>query len=292
MATEACLVCGGTLVPAVATPRSSYGQPGKYRIDACPDCGAGATIPRPTADELSACYEANYGYSAHDLIEPEKRRRSRSLLSWSGVRSGNVLDVGCMFGFLLDEARALGVGTYGIELSAEPARIAEQKGHDVFVGTIEQFAAGRPDLRFSAIFAQHVLEHVVEPRSFLQTARGLLEPGGKLVVCVPNFGARLRKLAPSSWAWYQVPVHLHHFSETALQRLLTEVGLEPIAQRTSGGDSLFVVLSALQALGLSAPNPGEDNRSRLTRPALRMVGEILRPYYAFGDDELAMIARS
>jgi SAM-dependent methyltransferase len=289
---EACIVCGGSLVPAVTRPRSSYARTGAYRIDACTGCGAGATMPRPTPEELSRCYEASYGYSAHDLIEAEKRRRAAALLGWSGVRTGKILDVGCMFGFLLDEARGGGLLPYGIELSPGPARVAAERGHEVFTGTIEAFAAARPELRFAAIFAQHVLEHVPDPRAFLAAARRLLEPGGRLVIAVPNFEARLRRLAPSGWGWYQVPVHLHHFSPRALRRLVGDAGLEPVAERTRGGDTLFLALSALQTLGVGVGGAAGDGGGGLARTALRAIGELLRPYYALGDDELAIIARA
>lgn len=288
-------MCGGPLVPAVARPRSTYAPLGAYRIDVCAGCGAGATVPRPTADELARCYEASYGYSAHDLIEAEKRRRAAALLSWSGVRTGKILDVGCMFGFLLDEARDAGLEPYGIELSPGPARVARDRGHDVFTGTIEAFAAARPELRFSAIFAQHVLEHVPDPRAFLATAKQLLEPGGRLVVAVPNFEARLRRVAPSGWGWYQVPVHLHHFSARALHRLVGDAGLELVTERTRGGDTLFLALSALQTLGIGVGGDaasGGGGGPGLARHVLRAIGELTRPYYALGDDELAIIARA
>jgi 2-polyprenyl-3-methyl-5-hydroxy-6-metoxy-1,4-benzoquinol methylase len=289
---EPCIVCGGLLAPAVARPRSSYAKTGAYRIDACTGCGAGATMPRPTPDELSRCYEASYGYSAHDLIEAEKRRRAAALLEWSGVRTGKLLDVGCMFGFLLDEARRAGLEPYGIELSPGPARVAADRGHDVFTGTIEAFAAARPELRFSAIFAQHVLEHVPDPRAFLATAKRLLAPGGRVVIAVPNFEARLRRLAPSGWGWYQVPVHLHHFSSRALRRLVGDAGLELVTERTRGGDTLFLALSALQTLGVGIGGAAGDGGGGLARTMLRAVGELTRPYYALGDDELAIIARA
>ena len=293
MSGEACIVCGGRLAPAVARPRSSYAELGAYRIDACTECGAGATMPRPTADELARCYEASYGYSAHDLIEVEKRRRAAALLAWSGVRTGKILDVGCMFGFLLDEARAAGLVPSGIELSAGPARAAAERGHEVFTGTIEAFRARHPDARFSAIFAQHVLEHVEDPRSFLAAAKQLLEPGGRLVICVPNFEARLRRLAPSGWGWYQVPVHLHHFSSRALRRLVGDAGLELVTERTRGGDTLFLGLSAMQTLGVAAGGAAAGGgEPGLARHALRLLGEVTRPYYALGDDELAIIARA
>jgi 2-polyprenyl-3-methyl-5-hydroxy-6-metoxy-1,4-benzoquinol methylase len=292
MERQACIVCGGDLVPAVARPRSSYAETGAYRIDACTGCGAGATLPRPSADELARCYEASYGYSAHDLIEAEKRRRAAALLAWSGVRTGRLLDVGCMFGFLLDEARRAGLEPSGIELSPGPARVAQGRGHDVFTGTIEEFAEARPALRFSAIFAQHVLEHVPDPRAFLATARRLLEPGGRLVIAVPNFEARLRRVARSGWGWYQVPVHLHHFSSRALRRLVGDAGLELVTERTRGGDTLFLALSALQTLGVGVGGAAGDGGGGLARTALRAAGELLRPYYVLGDDELAIIARA
>jgi len=292
MADPSCIVCGGALAPAVARPRSSYAALGAYRIDACGQCGAGATMPRPSTEELARCYEATYGYSTHDLIEVEKRRRATALLDWSGVDTGRILDVGCMFGFLLDEARRRGLAPWGIELSASAAAAAAAKGHDVFTGTIEAFARERSGLRFEAIFAQHVLEHVPDPREFLSVARGLLVPGGKLVLCVPNFEARLRKVVPSGWGWYQVPVHLHHFSRRALSRLLEGAGLDVVSERTRGGDTLFLMLSALQALGVHVGGGSGNAQPGLARRALRVVGELTRPYYALGDDEIAMIARA
>ena len=291
-AAESCLVCGGALSPAVDAPRSSYAPRGAYRIEACAECGAGATLPRPSEDELARCYEATYSYSTHDLIEPEKRRRAAWLLDWSGVKAGRILDVGCMFGFLLDEAKRRGMETHGIELSPGPAAAAVEKGHDVFTGTIEDYAASHPGLRFDALFAQHVLEHVPDPHAFLAAARELVAPGGRIVICVPNFEARLRRLAPSSWGWYQVPVHLHHYSARALELLLRDAGFAPAEQRTRGGDTLFLVLSAIQTLGVSPGTATGSGSSRpgVARTALRVLGQLTRPYYALGDDELVICA--
>ncbi len=289
---DQCIVCGGALEPAVERPRSSYAKLGTYRIDRCTGCGAGATMPRPSDAELSACYEATYGYSTHDLIEVEKRRRAAAILDWAGVSHGTILDVGCMFGFLLDEARGRGMVTYGIELSPEPAKVAADKGHDVFTGTIEAFAQKHPKQKFDAIFAQHVLEHIPDPRAFLATAKSMLSPNGKLVICVPNFEARLRKLAPSGWGWYQMPVHLHHFSARALEHLVHGAGLAVETMRTRGGDTLFLALSALQTLGMSIGGSAGNGKGGLTKTALRVAGELTRPYYALGDDEIGIIARA
>ena len=53
---QTCTLCGGSLAPCVARPHTSYAERARYRIDRCDRCGAGATMPRPTSDELRACY--------------------------------------------------------------------------------------------------------------------------------------------------------------------------------------------------------------------------------------------
>lgn len=292
MADQQCIVCGGSLEPAVESPRSSYAQLGTYRIDRCTACGAGATMPRPSADELARCYEATYGYSTHDLIEVEKRRRAAAILDWSGISHGTILDVGCMFGFLLDEAKDAGLETWGIELAPEPAAAARARGHHITTGELEDHVAAHPDVRFDAIFAQHVVEHLPDPVGFFVTAARLLVPGGRLVVGVPNFSARLRRVAPDSWGWYQVPLHLHHFTPTSLRALATTAGFTVEEERTFGGDSLFLALTALQSAGRrTTREDGAAANNRVARFALGAVGRLLRPYYQLGDDELVLIAK-
>jgi 2-polyprenyl-3-methyl-5-hydroxy-6-metoxy-1,4-benzoquinol methylase len=287
---QTCALCGGSLSPCVERPHTSYAERARYRIDRCDGCGAGETMPRPTTDELRACYEGDYDYGAHTLIAPEKRWRAGRLIELAEVRAGRVLDVGCMFGYLLDEAKRRGSETWGVELSTEPGREAAAKGHHITAGTLDDLAAAHPDARFDHIFAQHVLEHIEDPLPFLATARELLTENGKLVLCVPNFGARLRKLAPEAWGWYQVPVHLHHFSEPSLRRLVERAGLVTTTTTTRGGDSLFVAVTALRTLGVE-PQRGGKPPGRALQSAFRLVGTVLRGYYSAGDDELVLIAR-
>jgi len=289
--TRACQLCGGALHSSAFHPRSSYAAVGAYRIDVCDRCGAGTTMPRPTPAELDACYAASYGYGAHTLIEGEKRYRSAALVRRAGLDHGRVLDVGCMFGFLLDEARAAGLETWGVELSAEPATAAAARGHRVTTGTLADHVAAHPEVRFDAIFAQHVVEHLPDPAEFFATAASLLVPGGRLVVGVPNFAARLRRLASDSWGWYQVPVHLHHFTPAALRTLVEAAGLAVTEERTFGGDTLFLALTALQSAGRRSQGSDGAGAGRATRATLGALGRLLRPYYKLGDDELVIVAR-
>jgi SAM-dependent methyltransferase len=289
---SSCAVCGGDTREEVARPASTYASPGTYRVATCLRCGSGQTMPRPDMAELDAFYSKEYKYDAHLLIEGEKRWRSRQILDHAMPSNAKrVLDIGCMYGYLLEEARARGVrDVVGIELSAGPAKAARERGLDVFCGTVEAYAAQRPE-GFDLIVAQHVLEHVLDPASFLKTTHALLKPGGVLCVCVPNFDARARRVFREAWGWYQVPVHLHHFGERGLSELLEGCSFEEVRAAKRGGDSLFVLLTLLQSVGRMPKSDEAASPGAVGKALVRTASTVLRPYYFLGDDELMVVAR-
>lgn len=287
---DRCSVCGGALEAFVEKPRSSYAPDARWRIDRCASCGLGVTMPRPTSKELEDCYAGDYAYGAHQIIEAEKRWRSRGLLDFASIEGGRILDVGCMFGYLLDEAKSRGADTWGVELAEMPAGVAASNGHHVVTGMIEDLRKKHPDVCFDAILAQHVLEHVPEPVSFLESAREMLTPHGKLVLAVPNVDARARSLAKRSWGWYQVPVHVYHYGETSLRRLLEKNGFRVVKTGKRGGDTLFMVLTAMQGVGVVPKRGADKPPSAMLRGAFRVFGEATKPLTAALDDELMVVA--
>lgn len=289
-----CAVCQGAIVEDIARPASTYASRGAYRIGRCETCGTGQTLPRPDGSELDAIYGKDYKYDAHTLISPEKRWRARHILDVAlPANAKRVLDIGCMYGYLLEEARTRGVTTtMGVELSATPARVARENGLDVFQGTIQELESrvAKPE-PFDLIVAQHVLEHVEDPIAFLECARRLLAPEGHLCICVPNFDARGRRVFREAWGWYQVPVHLHHFGFEGLERMLGKTGFEITKTERRGGDSLFVLMTLLQSVGKMPSSEEAKAPGVLGRTVLRSASLLLRPYYAIGDDELLVVAR-
>lgn len=244
----------------------------------------------PSAEEIDAAYAGAYDYSAHALIASEKRARSRRILRQLGAgRIGSVLDVGCMYGYLLQEAREMGVSrAEGVELAEGPAQWAREHGCTVFGGTLEAYASGRP-AAFDVIIAQHVLEHIRDFDGFVRTALSLLRPAGRLVLCMPHFGSRTQRWFRRSWGWYQLPVHLQHFSPEAIRLLAARHGaaVEEISFR--GGDSLFVLLTLMYAT--VGPPRRAAQSGALRRAAISMASWLLRPYYFIGDEEMFVILR-
>jgi 2-polyprenyl-3-methyl-5-hydroxy-6-metoxy-1,4-benzoquinol methylase len=157
----------------------------------------------------------------------------RRLRFLRGVRRGRLLDVGCAEGAFLEVAREAGFEALGTELSSHgAARTALRLGIPVHCGelTSARFAAGS----FSAVTLWHVLEHVVEPGETLAEARRILEPGGRLVVAVPNrrcpvFGAAYRLARGEPLHLYSPDdreQHLYHWEPRSLSAALTHHGLD------------------------------------------------------------------
>jgi SAM-dependent methyltransferase len=95
-----------------------------------------------------------------------------------------VLDLGCATGALGAALRECGAEVVGVELDPGLARAAERRLDRVIVADV---AALPDDLgRFDCIVAADVLEHLPDPWTALRRAVELLDPGGAVVVSLPN----------------------------------------------------------------------------------------------------------
>jgi methionine biosynthesis protein MetW len=98
-----------------------------------------------------------------------------------------VLDLGCAGGALgAALKRRRGVEVVGVELDPQYAAAAARLLDRVEQGDVEEVLA-REDLgSFDCVVAADVLEHLRDPWTALRRAAGLLEPGGTVVISLPN----------------------------------------------------------------------------------------------------------
>jgi len=99
----------------------------------------------------------------------------------------HVLEVGCGAGRLGESLKARQPAqVVGIELNVEAAERARQKLDDVLVGDVERLEPGFAPASFDCVVCGDVLEHLLDPESFLSRARSWLAPDGVLVASIPN----------------------------------------------------------------------------------------------------------
>lgn len=144
----------------------------------CDDCGLKWFVPTLTADEeFYKCLQNNDWYYQQD--KPEFDYAS---LAVDECRS--IVEIGCGAGhfshFLHPKANYI-----GLEFNEEAIIKAGSKGVDVRKQTIQEFAM-EADHSIDAVVSFQVLEHVSDPRGFLNSCSDILNVGGKLILSVPN----------------------------------------------------------------------------------------------------------
>ncbi len=97
------------------------------------------------------------------------------------------LDIGCSDGSLLGSLKGP-TETTGIELDPDLARAAAGRLGEIIEGDAVELSGelGRMGRRFDLIICADILEHLAQPEAVLEHAETMLEPGGQMVVSLPN----------------------------------------------------------------------------------------------------------
>ncbi len=144
---------------------------------------------------------------------------------WSKLftKPGSVLEMGCGDGLMLEALRGKGWNAFGTERTEKMADFARNHfGLQIYVGGLEEIPREK---KFDLIILFQVLEHLNNPVASLKQCADLLEPGGKLIIAVPNFSSWQSRYSSSYWFHLDAPRHLFHFSPTSLGNALKIAGL-------------------------------------------------------------------
>lgn len=234
-----CPVCGAAQMRATSLggPDRLLGTPGVFGVSRCAECGIGRTLPAVPERELGAFYPSEYhAHSEREGATYAAAWRVGQALRWRGTfrrwpmrllaqrPPGLALDVGCGRGDFGAALVARGWAVAGVDPSPSAVEIARRRGIDARTGTVH--ALDPSERRYDVLTMIHALEHVVDPVADLRAARELLEPGGTLIVEVPNFDAWQRRRMGSRWYHLDLPRHRTHFTAEGLRRACAEAGLE------------------------------------------------------------------
>lgn len=103
-----------------------------------------------------------------------------------------LLDVGSAMGTTLDIAKELGFQTKGVEISANLAMKARQKGHEVFNCNISEIDNKE---KFDVISMFDIIEHLDAPKEILLNLKKMLLENGQIIVYTPNHNSLVVKVA-------------------------------------------------------------------------------------------------
>ncbi|MBK3641278.1 MULTISPECIES: bifunctional 2-polyprenyl-6-hydroxyphenol methylase/3-demethylubiquinol 3-O-methyltransferase UbiG [Streptomyces] len=121
----------------------------------------------------------------HGLRDPDVRRAwARRLTAWLPERPCDVLDLGCGTGSLSLLAAEQGHRVTGVDGSTAMVALARAKlaGRDAVFLVGDAAAPPVGEQRFDVVLVRHVLWALPDPGRALRHWRGLLRPGGRLVL--------------------------------------------------------------------------------------------------------------
>ncbi|MCL4233336.1 MAG: glycosyltransferase [Deltaproteobacteria bacterium] len=197
------------------------------RVARCAACGMVFSVSPPPVEALPPAFTESPG--AYLANARDRLGRFESALPGHGRR---LLDVGCYDGRFAGAAKSLGYDVRGVEPVAAAATRAEAEfGFPVTVGTLE--SAALPGGAFDVVSFIHVFEHLANPRAALAVCRGVLAPGGALLIEIPAYDALARRIAGRRWRQF-IADHDRFYTGTVLARLLREEGFDVLRDEKVG----------------------------------------------------------
>ena len=234
-----CLICGSDDIDFLTDEGDKFTV---EKSHICTNCGL--IFIHPVMDDVDNYYlHDEFSKDFRGCVEPddEKRKSNEDLakVRWDAMRGtvktgGKLLEIGSSSGEFLNEAASSYESAYGIDASTGYALATNRKTpFEVFVGLFPDDLPDWMNGPFGAIVSFHTLEHVVDPRGFLNAVWDRLEDDGVFALEYPDVSRA--SLRPAFHPQYFQKSHLFDFSLFNLIPLLFQTGFEVVSFATYDG---------------------------------------------------------
>ena len=245
-----CLVCGSNQFEPFLVCKDYTVSKEDFQIVSCKSCGFKFTNPRPS-DEVIGDYYKSEEYVSHSNTKKGLINRvyhwvrnytlgKKLALVSRHVSRGTILDYGCGTGMFLSVCQNAGWKCYGMEPDSGARTIAGEQGLKQIFENKQDLSQASASEKFDAITLWHVLEHVTDMDATLSFFKEKLAAKGTLIIAVPNYKSYDAAHYKRFWAAYDVPRHLHHFSQETMQKLLAKGGFHLVETHPMKFDSFYV----------------------------------------------------
>jgi 2-polyprenyl-3-methyl-5-hydroxy-6-metoxy-1,4-benzoquinol methylase len=245
-----CPVCAETQFSPYIAATDYLVSKAEFNIVQCDACQFRFTNPRPTAETIGAFYESADYVSHHDdghgpmyvayrTVRSVALKQKVSLITKLNGGQGRLLDVGCGTGAFLAQAAHTGWQVTGVEPDPDAAKRANERTNAAILPDV--FALPN-NTRADVITFWHVLEHVHRLNETIERVAELLNPGGKILIAVPNLDSLDAKQFGRFWAAYDLPRHLYHFTPDTITKLFAKHNFSLEHQQGMVFDSFYISL--------------------------------------------------
>ena len=258
------LVC--TLWPDAASARAC--PKGDIRLESCPACGL---IENHAYEPARVEYGEGYENSLHfsEFFQGYLQAFAERLVAEHRLAGRTVAEIGCGDGGFLELLVQAGIGKgIGFDPSYPPTLPEVRAGGRVRV-VRDTFRSEPGALAADAVVCRQVLEHVAEPRRFLEAVRAALRPGTRppVVFEVPNTRYTLEHTS----LWDVIYEHRTYFTRGSLARLFAAAGFE-VTQAEETYEGQFLAVAARPAAGAGSIAIPVESAGEIDEAAERFSG--------------------
>ena len=227
----------------------------------CKSCGIVFANPVADEQELNAFYKnyydkGNFGnlqYKQKTISQFENIQKAtiqellqldRNVKYYTG--EGNYLDVGFGLGFHLYIAQKLGYQVYGTELDKDCIDFVQPYILSAQLYNGDLLSAKYENNQFDIINICHVIEHLIDPNSYLLELNRIVKNEGLIIVSTPNIGALAYQLFRIvNFLGFKIPLivdgleHTVIFNQKNLRTVIENHGFAIVDQYTESVNDSF-----------------------------------------------------
>jgi SAM-dependent methyltransferase len=215
-----------------------------FAIHQCQECALRFTWPQPK--DMGPYYDS-ISYISHSKTKRGFINRLYHLAQKFNLRfkyqiaketapHGEWLDYGCGAGDFLHYCRHKNTHISGAEIHT-PSRLAATAAGFI-VHTPQAYHDS--NLQYDCISMWHVLEHIDDPAALISVHYEHLNPGGTLIIAVPNPDSYDALYYKAKWAAYDVPRHLWHFGKKDIDTIAQNAGFSLCASKGMPLDAFYI----------------------------------------------------
>jgi 2-polyprenyl-3-methyl-5-hydroxy-6-metoxy-1,4-benzoquinol methylase len=232
---DRCPLCSSEVITVHFNCIDHFISKEEFVIARCVTCGFLFTQDYPDENEISKYYESAEYISHSDTSEGITNkiyhlirrvmllRKRRIIKKITGLKHGNLLDIGSGTGHFASVMKNSGWSVKGIEISGK-ARNFSSETFNLEIIAPEQIS--ELDLNsFDCVTMWHVLEHFHDPHRYISDIIQFLKPGGICLAALPNCSSIDAKYYREVWAAFDVPRHLWHFDPATFTHFALKSGL-------------------------------------------------------------------
>lgn len=235
---EHCVACRGQRLEAGPDSVADDHSLCDFKTARCLNCRTVFVNPRPVEPDLHTFYQQIGADSQTRFIEASLKyyrdpaRASAMRQSYLAPLlkrrpAGKLLDFGCGAGWFVKLASDVGYDAHGLDhmaLAVETGR-RELGLTTLSVGNEDTLAS---EASYDIIVCNNLIEHLIDPASFVRRCAQGLRPGGLLMLSFPCADSFMFKMLAQHSYFFMAPYHLTHFTRSGMTDMLESAAFDDV----------------------------------------------------------------